>query len=70
MVVKAYDEVIADGFWDFVEEGYAHVRIFVEGRDIGVVAGFGEEGQGETAPFVWRLGLNGSLAQRCLYWLV
>jgi hypothetical protein len=54
-VVSAYDEVVPDGLWDFVEERYAHVRIFVEGRDVGIVAGFGEEGQGETAPFVWRL---------------
>ena len=42
--MSAYDEVIPDGLWNFVEEGYAHVRIFVEGRDIGDIAGFGEEG--------------------------
>ena len=52
---SAYDEVVADGLWDLVGERHAHVRIFFEGRDIGIVAGFGEEGKGETAPLMWRL---------------
>jgi hypothetical protein len=49
--------VVLDVFWDLVEEGYAHVRIVVERENIGVVGDvFFEEGEGETAPFVWRLG--------------
>ena len=50
----AYDEVVPDAVWDLVEKRHAHVGVvIVERGDVGVVGGFGEEGEGEAAVFGW-----------------
>lgn len=65
--IFTYDEVVPDVVRDFVEEGYAHAGILVveRGDTIGIVGGFGEEGQCETPPFV--RGLVGCVVSMALY---
>lgn len=65
---ETHDEVITDVVGNFVEEGYAHVGILVleSGDIIGVVGGFCEEWQCETASLVGGLV---KLAWACVFCL-
>lgn len=65
--IFTYDEVIPDVVRNFIEEWYAHAGVLVVERwdAIGVVGGFGEEGQCESPPFV--RGLVGCVVSMALY---